>query len=255
MSSFTNTWRALVLVPLVCGSLAHAGTVTGTAAYRERMALPPGATFEATLEDVSRAGAPAAALGRFGPAPAGAPPFAFRIDFDDAKVLPGHRYNVRASIRHDGRLLFTTDRHVPALGSDKPLEVRMVRVQAAPPAPARPQTALRATWWKLVALNGKPVVAAKGQREPHIVLAADEYRVSGSGGCNNIMGGFEVDGERLHFTQMASTMTTCPEGMEQEGAFMKTLESVARFRIAGDALTLHDAKGRAVAKLRAVTPR
>jgi hypothetical protein len=29
----------------------------GTAAYRERMALPPSAAFEATLEDVSRADA------------------------------------------------------------------------------------------------------------------------------------------------------------------------------------------------------
>ena len=39
-------------------------SLTGTATYRERIALPPGAVFEATLEDVSRADAPAEVLGR-----------------------------------------------------------------------------------------------------------------------------------------------------------------------------------------------
>jgi META domain/Type III secretion system lipoprotein chaperone (YscW) len=34
-------------------------SLTGTATYRERIALPPDAVFEATLEDVSRADTPA----------------------------------------------------------------------------------------------------------------------------------------------------------------------------------------------------
>jgi heat shock protein HslJ len=87
------------------------------------------------------------------------------------------------------------------------------------------------------------------------VLKGDEMRVSGSGGCNSVTGGFELAGNRLRFTQMASTMMTCPEGMEQEGAFLKTLEKVARYRISGDALTLADDKGKAVAKFRAVAGR
>jgi len=237
-----------------CLSAAQAGTIAGQASYRERIALPAGATFEAVLEDVSRTGAPATVLGRFGPVPAASPPFGFTIAFDDAAVAAGRRYNVRASIYHDGRLLFATDRQVPALDSDKPLELRMVRAKSAPAA-AKAQTTLRKTYWRLVALNGKPAVIAKGQREPHLVLQADEYRVSGSGGCNNIVGGFELDGDRLRFTQMAGTMMMCPEGMQQEASFLKMLETVARYRIAGDALTFDDAKGKAVAKFRAVAPR
>ncbi|MFO1311747.1 MAG: YbaY family lipoprotein [Burkholderiales bacterium] len=96
---------------------AQAGTVSGTATFRERIALPPGATFEAVIEDASRADAPAQVLGRFGPVPAGAPPFAFGIEYDDAAIMPGHRYGVRATVRHEGRLLFTTDRHVPAFAA------------------------------------------------------------------------------------------------------------------------------------------
>jgi heat shock protein HslJ len=40
------------------------GAVKGTATYRERMALPPGAVLEATLQDVSRADAPAVVIGQ-----------------------------------------------------------------------------------------------------------------------------------------------------------------------------------------------
>lgn len=45
------------------GATGTQAAVTGTATYRERIALPPGAVLEVTLEDVSRAGAPAEAIG------------------------------------------------------------------------------------------------------------------------------------------------------------------------------------------------
>lgn len=247
---------ALGVAAVLAAFAAQAGTVAGTAAYRERMALPPGATFEAVLEDVSRAGAPATILGRFGPVPAASPPFAFSIGYDDAAITPQGRYNVRATVRHDGRLLFTTDRYVAAVGRDRPLDLRMVKVAGTPPTgTGKEATTLRNTYWKLVALKGKPAQVFKDQREPHIVLAANELRVSGSGGCNNLMGGFTLEGDRLAFSQLAGTMMACPEGMAQESAFLKTLEAVARYRIAGDALTLFDAKGRALAKFRAVALR
>jgi uncharacterized lipoprotein YbaY len=46
----------LIAAPLL------AQTIKGTATYRERIALPPGALFEAAIEDVSRADAPASTL-------------------------------------------------------------------------------------------------------------------------------------------------------------------------------------------------
>ncbi|MCC7040608.1 MAG: META domain-containing protein [Burkholderiales bacterium] len=143
---------------------------------------------------------------------------------------------------------------VSALDGEAVPDVRAVRVQAAAP-PAKGSPTLRKTYWKLVALDGKPARTFKDQREPHVVLDGNETRVSGSGGCNNLVGGFELDGAHLHFTQMAGTMMMCPDGMEQEAALVKALERTARYRIAGDALTLIDAKGKAIAKFRAGTAR
>ncbi len=112
---------------------AWAGTLEGTAAYRERIALPPDAVFEAELQDVSRADAPATVLGRAKIDPAGQPPFRFQIAYDGAAVQPGRRYVVRATVRHQGRLLFTTDRAYPVLagGADAPLRLLLVATNSS----------------------------------------------------------------------------------------------------------------------------
>jgi uncharacterized lipoprotein YbaY len=108
--------RVLAALAWAACTPVWAGTLEGTAAYRERIALPPDAVFEAVLEDVSRADAPAEVLGRAKIDPAGHPPFRFEIAYDDAAVRPGRRYVVRATVTHQGRLLFTTDRAYPVLG-------------------------------------------------------------------------------------------------------------------------------------------
>jgi putative lipoprotein len=63
---------------LLAAVVAHgqgALAIDGTATYRERMALPPDAVFEATLEDVSRAGAAARVIGKARIESPGNPPF------------------------------------------------------------------------------------------------------------------------------------------------------------------------------------
>ncbi len=97
------------------GSEALSQVVTGTARYRERMALPPGAVFEATLEDISRAGAPAEVLGTARLEPAGQPPFRFAITYDPRRIQPERSYAVRARVSQEGRLFFSTDRLYPVL--------------------------------------------------------------------------------------------------------------------------------------------
>jgi hypothetical protein len=100
------------------------------------------------LEDISRAEAPATVLGRATIDPAGQPPFRFAIRYDDAAVQPERRDAARATVRCQGRLLFTTDRAHPVL--------------------------------------------------------------AGSGGCNRVAGGFELDGEKLKLGPMAGTAALSP---------------------------------------------
>jgi uncharacterized lipoprotein YbaY/uncharacterized lipoprotein NlpE involved in copper resistance len=124
------------LAAVACAA-ATAGTITGSATYRERIALPPNAVFEAELQDVSRADAPAVVLGRARLDPAGLPPFRFEIPYDDAAIRPGARYAVRATIRVQGQLRMTTTRMHPVMpGQTAPVNVLLVGMRGQlPPGP------------------------------------------------------------------------------------------------------------------------
>jgi uncharacterized lipoprotein YbaY len=110
--------------------------VQGTAAYRERIAHPPDAVFEATLEDHSRADAPADVLGRVRVESPGQVPIRFEIPFDASRVREGNRYTVRGRITVGGELWFTTDRIYPVLtgGNSDKVNLMLVRVPASPAA-------------------------------------------------------------------------------------------------------------------------
>jgi heat shock protein HslJ len=87
------------------------------------------------------------------------------------------------------------------------------------------------------------------------VFARDERRVSGSGGCNRVTGGFELDGEKLKLNSMAGTVMACAAGMEQEQRFLQSLGKVERYRIRGSHLEMLDASGTMIARFEAKTSR
>ena len=91
-------------------------SVSGTATYRERMALPADAVFEATLEHVSRADAPALVVASTR-VTSPAVPIAFSIGVDPARIDARRRYVVRGRITLNGQLMFTTDTAYPVFGA------------------------------------------------------------------------------------------------------------------------------------------
>lgn len=90
--------------------------VTGTVAYRERIALDPAAEIVVQLLDVSRMDAPATVLAEQRIRADGRQvPIAFELSVDPARTDPRMHYNVSARILQDGQLLFITDRAYPVL--------------------------------------------------------------------------------------------------------------------------------------------
>jgi heat shock protein HslJ len=106
---------------------------------------------------------------------------------------------------------------------------------------------LEKTEWRLIRLGGVVVTGDDLHRPPQIVLDPESQRASGSGGCNRIMGGYELKGDKLTFAHMASTMMACPGGMGTEQKFLKTLGQVTRWKIAKGRLELMDGAGKVVA--------
>jgi len=110
---------------------------------------------------------------------------------------------------------------------------------------------LQNTYWKLTALNGKPVFVTEQQREPSLVLHSENSRVAGSGGCNRLVGSYEVRGHEVRFGQLAGTRMACPDGMDTEKEFLDTLPHVTRWRIVGEHLEFYDASGTIVGRFEA----
>lgn len=125
---------AAVLVATV--TAAEAAEVTGTATYKERIALPSDAVFEVTLEDISLASAPAVEVERIRVEHPGQPPIRFRIPYDAARIDPRRAYAVRARIVRGDELWFTTTKQYRVItgGSSRSVSMTMAHV-ARPAAP------------------------------------------------------------------------------------------------------------------------
>jgi len=124
------------------GEIAQPRTpaVTGTAAWLERIEFPLSAVFEAELEDISRADAPAISLGRTTMNGPFSSPILFRIEYDPTKIDRSKSYAVRARLLVDGKLVLTTDRIYPVLSRGRGPAVELLLhgvVPSLPPAEPR----------------------------------------------------------------------------------------------------------------------
>ena len=107
------------------------------------------------------------------------------------------------------------------------------------------------THWSLIGLGDAPVKTDSLQKEAFLMLNSATHRVSGSGGCNNLMGSYEVDGSRLRFGQTGSSMMFCAKGMETERGFLQALARVSTWKIDEGHLELFDSSGKLLAQFKA----
>jgi putative lipoprotein len=109
--------------------------VSGTVAYRERIALDPSAEVVVQLLDVSRMDAPSVTLAEQRIKANGKqPPFAYELQVDAARIDPRMRYAVSARILRGEQLLFINDTQYPVLtqGGGTSANLVLVRVSPAP---------------------------------------------------------------------------------------------------------------------------
>ena len=101
--------------------------------------------------------------------------------------------------------------------------------------------------WTLTEMEGRNFSDDK----PNIEFNRDTKRVSGSGGCNRLSGGFEINGSRLKFSPIASTKMACLANDVQrvEGSFLDLLQKTTRFEIDGNKLRLYAGDGGTAAAL------
>lgn len=224
---------------------AQAAAITGTAAYRERIALPPGAVLEVELVDISRADAAAERIAAVRIGVQGQVPIPFTLPYDPARIRPERRYALQARLTADDRMAWRHARVVPVLtqGAGDRADIPLVRIQPAGdragPGPVGPT-------WVAEDIGSRGVV---DRLRTELTLTA-EGRAHGTGGCNRFAGGYTLEGARLRFGAMAMTNMAClPAAMDQEQRFMAALAEVQGWRIADGILHLTNEGGTTVIRL------
>ncbi len=114
------------------GESSNKATVTGTATYLQRIALPPDAVLTTRIEDVSKADAPAEVIGEQVVRTEGKQvPIPFEVPYDVIQIQENHSYSLRVRIEDGaGKLLFINDTSVPVITRGNPTsDIKVILIQ------------------------------------------------------------------------------------------------------------------------------
>lgn len=234
---------ALLLTPVMAS--ANDVSLTGQVTYRERMALPDGASLTVTLVALGT-GKPIASAGA-NVADQGQVPLSFVLNVRSSVLDAGGSYGLVAQISAGGRVLFR-NREAVVVDPAAPAAVEIVTHYAPGPMPAPanddlppvPTNALLDSDWTVTSIGGDPVLPGS---MPTLAIAAD-LSTGGHGGCNSFFAEARFENGGLAFGPVAGTRMACaPEIMTQESRFFAALAATAGYELSGNALQLRDAAG------------
>ena len=128
---------------------------------------------------------------------------------------------------------------------DGRLLVGCCRVPAAARTP--PAMTIEGPTWRLTVIGGETPGTA-GQTGRPVTARFEAGRVDGFSGCNQFLGGYTIDGDRIRFAPLAGTMMACaPPATALEKSVREALAGTVRYAIDGDRLTLTPTTGAALA--------
>ena len=223
-------------------TIVHAADVTlsGSAFYRERMALPDNASLVVELVDLAQ---PEQVLAQTRLAPSGQVPIAFSLLADKPAADQAHALKARIEVA--GGTWFTEHGTLPVKASE-PVSILLVGTKDKAIGSVS-ASALAGTTWRLVALAGKE--ADTGVISTLVFNA--EGGVNGNGGCNSFGGGVAINGTEIKFGDLFSTMMGCEEAKsKQETAFHAALKKAEAFRLDSQELVFLNSAGAEVARLK-----
>lgn len=105
----------------------------------------------------------------------------------------------------------------------------------------KPNDGITEKYWKLKTLEGQDIKMGLNQeREIYFTLKTQDNQVTGFAGCNRISGTYKLEeGNRIRFSQMATTLMACPDVDFNEAEFLKVFELADNYTIVDDVLSLN----------------
>lgn len=98
--------------------------------------------------------------------------------------------------------------------------------------------------WIATQIGGTEIKTAPNARNiPSIQFDEASKRVSGSDGCNRIMGAYTAGNDTLQLSQLGSTRMACPGNGNLDQAYNAALSKVTHYQVYGKTLKLLDHNG------------
>ena len=240
-------------------------TLSGEVTYRERKLLPPGVTLQVTLEDVSKMDVASVIIAKTSSVITGAPPYAFKLDYDQDIINSKMHYSLRATLLLNEKLLFTsTEQLDPFKTASEKLNISLTMVQSSQPkvnhhpdnglavVSVDPLADLVNTYWKLTKLGEQTIVMSEKQSKEAFLQLQVDGNTKGFGGCNMFRGAYQQKGNDLSFGPSMSTKKACLAGMDTEGKFMSVLGEVKYYSIHKEILSVLNGKKQKIAEFKAI---
>jgi heat shock protein HslJ len=104
--------------------------------------------------------------------------------------------------------------------------------------------------WKLISYGSKSNPTPAVPDVDTTVTFGSDGKIGGSVGCNSFGGDYKVNGDKITFSQIASTVMACADPlMQQESAVFSVFTDKATFTVDGSTLTITSADGNSVVAL------
>jgi uncharacterized lipoprotein YbaY len=241
--------RADLLITIVCvalGACAYTprvkptrepdGRLTGSATYREQVAIPRDAVLEVWIRDLSPLALAAPIVAETAVLAEGRQvPIPFELKYERRRIHADHSYAVQAVIRDAGEILFTTDQdQLVIMQGQPPTEVELLLVRPRTEM-ATTTDVLEGTAWRLDDLGGAGVL----DKIEATLEFAEGGKIAGQGSCNRFFGTSVASGTSIKIGPVGATLMACDEAaMNQEQRYFEALNSAERFTLEGSILQI-----------------
>ncbi|MCU4413202.1 META domain-containing protein [Acinetobacter sp. WU_MDCI_Axc73] len=104
--------------------------------------------------------------------------------------------------------------------------------------------------WLVTEIDGVEYKANPAQTTNVPALMFNNSALSGSDGCNRLMGGYTVKGTHIAFTQLAKTQMACLSATDVPDRFSNALEQTTSYKVSDKKLELLNKDGKVLVELK-----